>query len=93
MIDEKDFANLISNCGENLLDRAFIDIHYEAGTRPGEILSLKIKHVKFDQYGAVIHVDGKTGPRPIRLVKSTLVLQHGMMHILTRVILKHLYGF
>ena len=71
LIDERDFANLISNCGENLRDRAFIDIHYEAGTRPGEILSLKIKHVKFDQYGAVIHVDGKTGPRPIRLVKST----------------------
>lgn len=29
-----------------------------------------IKHVKFDDEGAVIHVDGKTGPRPIRLVES-----------------------
>jgi len=46
-------------------------VHAEAGTRPGEILSLSIKHVIFDEYGAIIKVDGKTGPRPIRLVKST----------------------
>ncbi len=48
-----------------------IDVHYESGTRPGELLSLRIKHVKFDNFGAVIHVDGKTGPRPVRLVRST----------------------
>jgi len=27
--------------------------------------------VKFDKFGAILHVDGKTGARPIRLVKST----------------------
>jgi hypothetical protein len=27
--------------------------------------------VKFDQYGAIIHVDGKTGARPVRLIRST----------------------
>lgn len=32
---------------------------------------MKIKHVKFDKYGTVIHVDGKTGARPIRLIRST----------------------
>jgi len=49
---------------------AMIHVQYEAGTRPGELLSLRLKHVKFDQYGAIIHIDGKTGPRPIRLVTS-----------------------
>lgn len=71
LITEEDRTTLLQACAENLRDRAFIDCHSEAGTRPGEILSLLIKHVKFDKYGAVIHVDGKTGPRPIRLVRST----------------------
>lgn len=71
LLTESDRTRLLYACGENQRDRAFIDCHMEAGTRPGEILSLKIKHVKFDKYGAIIHVDGKTGPRPIRLIKST----------------------
>ena len=71
LLDEDDRTKLLHACGENARDRAFIDCHLEAGTRPGEILNLQIKHVKFDKYGAVIHVDGKTGARPIRLIKST----------------------
>lgn len=70
LITEQDRTALLLTCSDNLRDRAFIDCHSEAGTRPGEILSLLIKHVKFDKYGAVIHVDGKTGPRPIRLIRS-----------------------
>ncbi len=71
LLTEEDKTRLLHSCGENARDRAFIDCHLDAGTRPGEILNLQIKHVKFDKYGAVIHVDGKTGARPIRLVKST----------------------
>ena len=71
LLTEDDISRLLFACGENTRDRAFIDCHYEGGTRPGEILSLQIKHVKFDKYGATLHVDGKTGPRTVRLVKST----------------------
>ncbi|MGI0064863.1 MAG: tyrosine-type recombinase/integrase [Nitrosopumilaceae archaeon] len=71
LISEDEHERLLRACGENLRDRAFMHCHMEAGTRPGEILNLRIKHVKFDQYGAVLHVDGKTGPRVIRLIKST----------------------
>lgn len=71
LLDEDDRTKLLHACGENTRDRAFIDCHLEAGTRPGEILNLQIKHVKFDKYGTIIHVDGKTGARPIRLIKST----------------------
>ena len=71
LLTEEDRTKLLHACGENARDRAFIDCHFEAGTRPGEILNLQIKHVKFDEYGAILHVDGKTGARPIRLVKST----------------------
>lgn len=70
LLTEEDHKKLLAACGGNARDRAFLDVHYDAGTRPGEILSLRIKHVKFDDNGAIIHVDGKTGPRPIRLVPS-----------------------
>jgi len=36
---------------------------------------MKLKHVSFDKYGAVLRVTGKTGDRRIRLVASTLSLQ------------------
>jgi integrase/recombinase XerD len=70
LVTQEDQSKLLRACGENLRDRAFIDVQSEAGTRPGEILSLLIKHVKFDNYGVIIHVDDKTGPRPVRLIRS-----------------------
>ena len=70
LVTDSDLTRLLHACGPNQRDRAFIDVHSEAGTRPGEILSVQIKHVRFDKYGAFISVDGKTGPRPIRLVRS-----------------------
>jgi integrase/recombinase XerD len=45
----------------NLRDRALILVLCESGCRVGEILSLKVGGVRFDQYGAVLFVDGKTG--------------------------------
>lgn len=56
-------------------DRAFVLSFYESGTRIGEFLPLKLKHLTFDKYGAVFRVTGKTGDRRIRLVASTLALQ------------------
>jgi len=69
LVTPEDIVNLLSVCS-NLRDKALLHVHYEAGTRPGEILSLKIKHVKQDKYGMIIAVDGKTGARPIRLIES-----------------------
>lgn len=71
LISDPDRIKLLHACGENLRDKAFIDVHLEAGTRPGEFLTLQIKHVKQDDYGAIIAVDGKTNARPIRLIRST----------------------
>ncbi|HZS73877.1 MAG TPA: integrase, partial [Candidatus Nitrosotalea sp.] len=71
LVTEEDRTLLLQTCSDSLRDKAFIDCHFEAGTRPGEILNLLIKHVRFDKHGAIIHVDGKTGPRPIRLIRST----------------------
>ena len=70
LLTEDDLTRLLHVCRGNQRDRAFIDCQYEAGTRPGEILSICIKHVKFDEHGAMINVTGKTGARPIRLIRS-----------------------
>ena len=73
LITEDDIRNMLAACAVSR-DKAFLHVHYEAGTRPGEILSLKLKHVTSDKYGMKINVDGKTGARPIRLVESVPTL-------------------
>lgn len=73
LVTPEDVTNLMSAC-TNLRDKALLHVQYEAGTRPGELLSLKIKHVKVDKYGMKIAVDGKTGARPIRLIESVPTL-------------------
>lgn len=70
LLTQDDLNRLLRVCSHNPRDYALIHVHYEGGTRPGEILNLKIKHVMFDEYGAKIKVDGKTGSRQIRLVES-----------------------
>jgi len=70
LLTKDEYKKIILAADENPRAKALIAVHYEAGTRPGEILSLQIKHVKFDKFGAIIAVDGKTGPRKIRILKS-----------------------
>lgn len=69
LITEDEKNSLLRACGGNLRDRAFVHTFLDLGCRPGEILSRQIKHVKFDNNGALIVVDGKTGPRPVRVVE------------------------
>lgn len=58
------------NVSDNPRDAALIAIFYDAGGRLGEILGLKQKDVKTDEYGFYIMVNGKTGQRRIRLTIS-----------------------
>ncbi|MCP8309007.1 MAG: tyrosine-type recombinase/integrase [archaeon] len=55
-------------------DRALVLVLYESGCRIGETLSLKIRNVQFDEYGAVLTVDGKTGMRRVRVIASSPAL-------------------
>lgn len=62
LLTNDDLVLLLKFC-RNPRDKAMISVSFEAGCRPGELLSLRIKHVKVDQYGAILSVDGKTGAR------------------------------
>jgi len=64
----------------NARDKALISVLYESGCRIGELLTLRVKNVEFDDYGAVLHVNGKTGPRRVRIIHSVLGLQTWCTH-------------
>jgi hypothetical protein len=67
---DDDVQKLLNVCADSPRDKAMIAVHEEAGTRIGELLTLQIKHVILDEYGANLLVDGKTGARKIRIVLS-----------------------
>ena len=59
-------------------DRALLFVAYESGARAGELVSIQIKDISFDQYGAVLRIgreQGKTGERRVRLFESVPDLQ------------------
>ena len=75
LLTPEEIEKLVENC-DNLRDKALIAVLYESGCRIGELLSLKIKHVEFNHYGArLIIPDGKTGSRRILIIDSVPLLQ------------------
>ena len=60
---------------DNPRDRALILVTYESGCRIGEIINLRLKHLRFDEYGAILMVNGKTGQRRVRLINCVPTLK------------------
>ncbi|MFA5303207.1 MAG: tyrosine-type recombinase/integrase [Candidatus Nanoarchaeia archaeon] len=73
VITEQEALKLIE-CSTSIRNKALISILYESGCRIGEILTLKIKHIVFDEYGCLMNVNGKTGVRQVRIISSTQIL-------------------
>jgi integrase len=69
LLTNEDIETLVRTC-DNSRDRAIVLVLVESGVRAGELLSLRVGDVRFDQYGAIITVSGKTGDRAVRLVAS-----------------------
>lgn len=67
LLSQEDVEKMIS-AAEHIRDKALIATLFETGCRVGELASLRLKHVSFDKYGAVIVVQGKTGMRRVRLI-------------------------
>jgi integrase len=59
----------------NSRDRALLSLFYESGARIGEIGSMSVKDVSFDEYGAIVWLPkSKTIRRKLRVVYSTRYL-------------------
>ena len=74
MLTENDVKRLIDITTETR-NKAFVSMLYESGCRIGELMGIKLKNIKFDQYGAQLFVDGKTGFRRVRTIISVPYLQ------------------
>ncbi len=71
----KDEVSRIIDAALNLRDKALVSVLYESALRPQEILPVRIKQVRFDDYGTLLTVDGKIGvQRTVRLLASTSLL-------------------
>lgn len=71
IITESELKQLI-DATMNQRDKALLSLLYESGCRISELLTMDIKDLNFDQYGAKITVTGKTGPRVVRIVGDSI---------------------
>ncbi len=72
--------NKLVQAAANPRDKALISVLYESGCRIGELLTLRLQNVQFDQDGAILNVNGKTGPRRVRIIHSTPQLLNWLNH-------------
>lgn len=69
LISEEDIKKLV-DAASNPRDKALVECLYESGCRISELVTLQIKNLIFDEYGAILRVTGKTGDRRVRIVSS-----------------------
>ena len=75
ILTREEIEKLIDSCLSNR-DRAIIATFYESGARRGELLKVQLKHVTFDENGAILNIQkGKTGSRRVRLVLASSYLK------------------
>lgn len=73
LITVEEVRGIIDSCN-NARDRAIFSTLYDSGCRIGELLLMKIRSVRFDNYGAVLEVpfEGKTGTRQVRIIGDSV---------------------
>lgn len=74
LLTQQDVKELIRH-SRQVRNKAFISILYESGCRIGEILTIKLKHLQFNEMGVKVIVNGKTGMRRILLRDSVPYLK------------------
>ncbi|MDG6930055.1 MAG: tyrosine-type recombinase/integrase [Nitrososphaerota archaeon] len=73
VLSEEEIMKMI-DVADNVRDKAFIAVLAEGGFRIGEILLAKLSDLQFDENGAKLRVQGKTGGRTVRLITSVPLL-------------------
>src|SRR2546427_3028215 len=70
LLSVDDIAKLVQ-ATNTLRDRVLLLVLFDSGCRIGEILSLRMRSVTFDDIGAQLIVRGKTGSRRVRIIASS----------------------
>ena len=71
IITTDEFERMVKVC-RTLRDRTLISLLYDSGCRISEVLTLRVRDVTFDEYGAILIVNGKTGTRRVRLFGTSV---------------------
>jgi integrase/recombinase XerD len=79
LLTEAEVKLMAESCS-NPRDRALVLLIYETGGRIGEILSLSLRAISFDKYGAILTAGGKTGDRRVRIIFSAGALAEWLNH-------------
>lgn len=79
VLTKEEIERMIDVC-KNTRDKAFISVLYESGCRIGEIMNLRKCDAQFDEHGAVLMVNGKTGFRRVRVLNNTAMLLSRWMY-------------
>ncbi|MDA8054161.1 MAG: tyrosine-type recombinase/integrase [Thermoplasmatales archaeon] len=73
-VTKEEIQKMLNAC-LNARDKALISLLYDSGARIGEVLSLRVRNVTFDKYGAKILIgEGKTWARNSRIVGDSVPL-------------------
>ncbi len=64
---------MVENC-TCIRDKAMVMTLFESGLRVGELLTMQIKNVRFEQQGAYLSVTGKTGDKVVFVYLSAPLL-------------------
>ncbi|MBN1134077.1 MAG: tyrosine-type recombinase/integrase [Methanosarcinaceae archaeon] len=75
MLTPQEIELMLDHC-TTTRDQAIIALLYDSGCRVGELLSMRVRDVEFDDNGAIVtYPEGKTGWRKNRVVYATAYLR------------------
>lgn len=74
LLTEDEILRMV-DAANNSRDKALVYVLWDSDCRIGELLGLRVKHLSFDEYGAVLMVNGKTGMRRVRIIESASILK------------------
>jgi integrase len=74
ILTEREIAEMIL-ATKNFKHKLIIMLLYESGMRAGELLNLEKNGISFDNDGAVVTANGKTGMRKIRIIETAKFLK------------------
>lgn len=70
MLTEEDIKKVLVNGCRSDMERTLVMLHFEMGTRIGELLGIRIKDILKESSAWLIRVDGKTGERVTPILDS-----------------------
>ncbi len=74
VITDADLRLVITKGAKNSRDRALLGTLHEGGLRAAELLNLRLRDIQIEQDRALLHVNGKTGRRPVPIILNMAYL-------------------